>query len=79
MGVGAGVATGGAGGSGGGMGSPVSTPTPVPLQYSDMMAALDKERARSSELEDALQKLRVELRALRGEGEPGLQGVVWAC
>uniref|UniRef100_A0A668A4Z5 Citron rho-interacting serine/threonine kinase n=1 Tax=Myripristis murdjan TaxID=586833 RepID=A0A668A4Z5_9TELE len=40
---------------------------PVPLQYSDMKAALDKERARCSELEDALQKMRVELRSLREE------------
>lgn len=36
--------------------------TPVPLQYSDMKAALDKERARCSELEEALQKTRMELR-----------------
>ncbi|XP_035246530.1 citron rho-interacting kinase-like isoform X4 [Anguilla anguilla] len=68
VGVGAGVAAGGAAGSGGGMGSPQSSAaTPVPLQYSDMMAALDKERARSSELEEALQKLRMELRSLRGD------------
>uniref|UniRef100_A0A4W6G7D7 Citron rho-interacting serine/threonine kinase n=1 Tax=Lates calcarifer TaxID=8187 RepID=A0A4W6G7D7_LATCA len=40
---------------------------PVPLQYSDMKAALDKERARCSELEDALQKMRAELRSLREE------------
>uniref|UniRef100_A0A8C4GTZ1 Citron rho-interacting serine/threonine kinase b n=1 Tax=Dicentrarchus labrax TaxID=13489 RepID=A0A8C4GTZ1_DICLA len=39
----------------------------VPLQYSDMKAALDKERARCSELEDALQKMRAELRSLREE------------
>uniref|UniRef100_A0A672FB57 Citron rho-interacting serine/threonine kinase b n=1 Tax=Salarias fasciatus TaxID=181472 RepID=A0A672FB57_SALFA len=38
---------------------------PVPLQYSDMKAALDKERARCTELEDALQKMRAELRSLR--------------
>ncbi|KAJ8286440.1 hypothetical protein GJAV_G00039280 [Gymnothorax javanicus] len=67
VGVGGAVASGGSAGSGGGMGSPVSTPTPMPLQYNDMMAALDKERARSTELEEALQKLRMELRALRGE------------
>uniref|UniRef100_A0A3B3E0A0 Citron rho-interacting serine/threonine kinase b n=1 Tax=Oryzias melastigma TaxID=30732 RepID=A0A3B3E0A0_ORYME len=41
---------------------------PVPLQYSDMKAALDKERSRCSELEDALQKMRAELRSLREEG-----------
>uniref|UniRef100_A0A673C9V6 Citron rho-interacting serine/threonine kinase b n=1 Tax=Sphaeramia orbicularis TaxID=375764 RepID=A0A673C9V6_9TELE len=40
---------------------------PVPLQYSDMKAALDKERTRCSELEDALQKMRAELRSLREE------------
>uniref|UniRef100_A0AAX7TW06 Citron rho-interacting serine/threonine kinase b n=1 Tax=Astatotilapia calliptera TaxID=8154 RepID=A0AAX7TW06_ASTCA len=40
---------------------------PVPLQYSDMKAALDKERSRCTELEDALQKMRAELRALREE------------
>lgn len=39
--------------------------TPVPLQYSDLKTALEKERARCSELEDALQKTRMELR----EGE----------
>uniref|UniRef100_A0A8C7ISD3 Citron rho-interacting serine/threonine kinase n=1 Tax=Oncorhynchus kisutch TaxID=8019 RepID=A0A8C7ISD3_ONCKI len=41
--------------------------TPVPLQYSDMKMALDKERSRCSELEDALQKMRLELRSLREE------------
>uniref|UniRef100_A0A8D0D2Y2 Citron rho-interacting serine/threonine kinase n=1 Tax=Sander lucioperca TaxID=283035 RepID=A0A8D0D2Y2_SANLU len=40
---------------------------PVPLQYSDMKIALDKERNRCSELEDALQKMRAELRSLREE------------
>ncbi|RXN20952.1 citron Rho-interacting kinase-like isoform X1 [Labeo rohita] len=35
---------------------------PVPLQYSDLKAALEKERARCSELEEALQKTRLELR-----------------
>ncbi|XP_034025609.1 citron Rho-interacting kinase isoform X2 [Thalassophryne amazonica] len=57
-------------GQGQGPVSPVlSVPTiqPVPLQYTDMKAALDKERARCSELEDALQKMRVELRSLREE------------
>ncbi|XP_041854298.1 citron Rho-interacting kinase isoform X4 [Melanotaenia boesemani] len=47
--------------------SPVPPIQPVPLQYSDMKAALDKERARCSELEDALQKMRGELRSLREE------------
>lgn len=49
--------------------SPVPPIQPVPLQYSDMKAALDKERTRCSELEDALQKMRAELRSLREEGE----------
>uniref|UniRef100_A0A8C7UQN4 Citron rho-interacting serine/threonine kinase b n=1 Tax=Oncorhynchus mykiss TaxID=8022 RepID=A0A8C7UQN4_ONCMY len=40
---------------------------PVPLQYSDMKMALDKERSRCSELEDTLQKMRLELRSLREE------------
>lgn len=48
--------------------SPVPPIQPVPLQYSDMKAALDKERSRCSELEDALQKMRNELRSLREEG-----------
>lgn len=38
---------------------------PVPLQYTDLKVALEKERARCSELEEALQKTRLELR----EGE----------
>ncbi|KAM4616310.1 citron Rho-interacting kinase [Polymixia lowei] len=46
---------------------PVPSVQPVPLQYSDMKVALDKERARCSELEDALQKMRLELRSLREE------------
>ncbi|XP_036000536.1 citron Rho-interacting kinase isoform X2 [Fundulus heteroclitus] len=50
-----------------GQGSPVPPIQPVPLQYSDMKAALDKERSRCSELEDALQKMRAELRSLREE------------
>ncbi|XP_017557168.1 citron rho-interacting kinase [Pygocentrus nattereri] len=45
---------------------PQSQPA-VPMQYSDMKAALDKERARCSELEEALQKMRIELRSLREE------------
>lgn len=52
--------------------SPVPPIQPVPLQYSDMKAALDKERTRCSELEDALQKMRAELRSLREEGETAL-------
>lgn len=52
--------------------SPVPPVQPVPLQYSDMKAALDKERARCSELEDSLQKMRAELRSLREEGEAAL-------
>ncbi|XP_077600494.1 citron Rho-interacting kinase-like isoform X1 [Stigmatopora nigra] len=47
--------------------SPVSSIQPVPLQHSDMKMALDKERSRCSELEDALQKMRAELRSLREE------------
>ncbi|KAJ8395640.1 hypothetical protein AAFF_G00031210 [Aldrovandia affinis] len=69
VGVGTGVATGGGGGGtgGGGLGSPGATATQGPVQYNDVMAALDKERARSSDLEEALQKMRIELRSLRGE------------
>uniref|UniRef100_A0A1A8GP35 Citron (Rho-interacting, serine/threonine kinase 21) n=2 Tax=Nothobranchius korthausae TaxID=1143690 RepID=A0A1A8GP35_9TELE len=47
--------------------SPVPPIQPVPLQYSDMKTALDKERTRCSELEEALQKMRAELRSLREE------------
>ncbi|XP_043103447.1 citron Rho-interacting kinase isoform X6 [Puntigrus tetrazona] len=43
-------------------GPAVAPVTPVPLQYSDLKAALEKERARCSELEEALQKTRMELR-----------------
>uniref|UniRef100_A0A3Q4MZR3 Citron Rho-interacting kinase n=1 Tax=Neolamprologus brichardi TaxID=32507 RepID=A0A3Q4MZR3_NEOBR len=39
----------------------------VPLQYSDMKLALEKERSRCGELEEALQKMRIELRSLREE------------
>ncbi|XP_076867854.1 LOW QUALITY PROTEIN: citron Rho-interacting kinase [Brachyhypopomus gauderio] len=39
----------------------------LPMQYGDMKAALEKERARCSELEEALQKMRIELRSLREE------------
>ncbi|XP_030621248.1 citron Rho-interacting kinase [Chanos chanos] len=56
--------------------------TPVPLQYSDLKAALEKERARCSELEDALQKTRLELReamqlnkALEHTGTPATPGL----
>ncbi|KAI2665092.1 Citron Rho-interacting kinase [Labeo rohita] len=45
----------------------VSSQPSVPLQYSDMKAALEKERSRCSELEEALQKMRIELRSLREE------------
>ncbi|XP_046904002.1 citron rho-interacting kinase [Hypomesus transpacificus] len=51
----------------GSQGSPVPMAPPVPLQYSDMKVALEKERSRSSELEDALQKMRLELRSMREE------------
>uniref|UniRef100_UPI003AB01544 citron Rho-interacting kinase n=1 Tax=Centroberyx gerrardi TaxID=166262 RepID=UPI003AB01544 len=54
-------------GQGQGQVPPVPPVQPVPLQYSDMKSALDKERARCSELEDAMQKMRVELRSLREE------------
>ncbi|XP_053724608.1 citron rho-interacting kinase isoform X2 [Synchiropus splendidus] len=39
----------------------------VPMQYSDMKMALDKERSRCAELEVALQKMKIELRSLREE------------
>uniref|UniRef100_A0A8C6LTC0 non-specific serine/threonine protein kinase n=1 Tax=Nothobranchius furzeri TaxID=105023 RepID=A0A8C6LTC0_NOTFU len=39
----------------------------VPMQYGDMKLALDKERSRCSELEEALMKMRIELRTLREE------------
>ncbi|XP_076006082.1 citron Rho-interacting kinase [Genypterus blacodes] len=45
---------------------PQAQPT-VPLQYSDMKLALEKERLRCAELEEALQKMRIELRSLREE------------
>uniref|UniRef100_A0A674E208 Citron rho-interacting serine/threonine kinase n=1 Tax=Salmo trutta TaxID=8032 RepID=A0A674E208_SALTR len=37
------------------------------LTYSDMKVALEKERTRCSDLEEALQKMRIELRSLREE------------
>lgn len=52
----------------GAVGMPQGQPT-VPMQYSDMKAALEKERARCTELEEALQKMRIELRSLREEGK----------
>ncbi|CAF92350.1 unnamed protein product, partial [Tetraodon nigroviridis] len=39
----------------------------VPMQYCDMKLALEKERLRCAELEEALQKMRIELRSLREE------------
>ncbi|TNN77631.1 Citron Rho-interacting kinase [Liparis tanakae] len=54
-------------GQGQGQVSPVPSIQPVPLQYSDMKIALDKERSRCSDMEDALQKMRAELRSLREE------------
>ncbi|XP_062844335.1 citron Rho-interacting kinase isoform X1 [Trichomycterus rosablanca] len=42
-------------------------PPAVPMQYCDMKAALEKERARCTELEEALQKMRIELRSMREE------------
>lgn len=44
----------------------------VPMQYSDMKLALDKERSRCAELEEALQKMRIELRSLREEGKDSI-------
>ncbi|KAF4110348.1 hypothetical protein G5714_009600 [Onychostoma macrolepis] len=60
---------------------PVPTVAPVPLQYSDLKTALEKERARCSELEEALQKTRLELRevqfnkALEHSGTPATPGL----
>ena len=56
-------------GQGQGPVSPLPSIQPVPLQYSDIKLALDKERSRSTELEEAMQKMRGELRSLREEGE----------
>ncbi|XP_031804564.1 citron Rho-interacting kinase isoform X6 [Sarcophilus harrisii] len=42
-------------------------PTQVPLQYNELKAALEKEKARCAELEEALQKTRSELRSAREE------------
>ncbi|XP_059404904.1 citron Rho-interacting kinase-like isoform X7 [Carassius carassius] len=45
----------------------VSSRSSVSLPYGDLKAALEKERVRCSELEEALQKMRIELRSLRDE------------
>ena len=47
---------------------PLPPPPPMPLQYGDMKLALEKERSRCSDLEETLQKMRIELRSLREEG-----------
>ncbi|XP_031433366.1 citron rho-interacting kinase isoform X3 [Clupea harengus] len=60
-------ANGNGGGGGGGAVGGATTQPALPMQYSDMKAALDKERARCSDLEEALQKMRIELRSLREE------------
>uniref|UniRef100_A0A8C5LL70 Citron Rho-interacting kinase n=1 Tax=Leptobrachium leishanense TaxID=445787 RepID=A0A8C5LL70_9ANUR len=39
----------------------------IPLQYNELKVALEKEKARSAELEDVLQKTRIELRSAREE------------
>ncbi|KAG8596956.1 hypothetical protein GDO81_002121 [Engystomops pustulosus] len=39
----------------------------IPLQYNELKVALEKEKARSAELEEALQKTRIELRSAREE------------
>lgn len=43
------------------------TPQQLPLPYTELKAALDKEKSRSNELEEMLQKIRVELKAAREE------------
>uniref|UniRef100_M4AV74 Citron rho-interacting serine/threonine kinase n=1 Tax=Xiphophorus maculatus TaxID=8083 RepID=M4AV74_XIPMA len=45
----------------------ISAQPAVPMPYGDMKMALDKERSRCAELEEALQKMRIELRSLREE------------
>lgn len=47
----------------------------MPLQYGDMKLALEKERSRCADLEEALQKMRIELRSMREEGEAGDTGL----
>ncbi|XP_069475825.1 citron Rho-interacting kinase isoform X13 [Ambystoma mexicanum] len=42
-------------------------PTQIPMQYNDLKVALEKEKARTAELEEALQKTRIELRSAREE------------
>ncbi|XP_038618357.1 citron Rho-interacting kinase isoform X2 [Tachyglossus aculeatus] len=42
-------------------------PSQVPLQYNELKVALEKEKARTAELEEALQKTRIELRSAREE------------
>ncbi|XP_069789549.1 citron Rho-interacting kinase-like isoform X14 [Narcine bancroftii] len=42
-------------------------PVQIPMQYNDLKVALDKEKCRNMELEDALQKIRVELKCVREE------------
>ncbi|XP_068099744.1 citron Rho-interacting kinase [Hyperolius riggenbachi] len=39
----------------------------IPLQYNELKVALEKEKARTAELEEALQKTRIELRSAREE------------
>uniref|UniRef100_A0AAQ4S3H6 Citron rho-interacting serine/threonine kinase b n=1 Tax=Gasterosteus aculeatus aculeatus TaxID=481459 RepID=A0AAQ4S3H6_GASAC len=39
----------------------------IPIHYGDMKLAFEKERSRCADLEDALQKMRIELRSLREE------------
>ncbi|XP_053325723.1 citron Rho-interacting kinase isoform X2 [Spea bombifrons] len=39
----------------------------IPLQYNELKVALEKEKARTAELEDVLQKTRIELRSAREE------------
>ncbi|XP_031426731.1 citron Rho-interacting kinase [Clupea harengus] len=69
-------------GQGQGQMTAVPSAAPVPLQYSDLKNALDKERGRSSDLEDALQKTRMELRdalqfkAIDHGGTPATPGLV---
>lgn len=48
-------------------------PTQVPLQYNELKVALEKEKARCAELEEALQKTRIELRSAREEGRCALR------
>ncbi|KAG8455787.1 hypothetical protein GDO86_001833 [Hymenochirus boettgeri] len=45
---------------------PIQT-SQVPIQYNELKVALEKEKARTAELEEALQKTRIELRSAREE------------